>query len=361
MKTRTILFLTLAMMLAMAVGYLASRVAVPNTRSELKTSKRSKPSLPAPKGATSEMASSSTREAPATNSSLLERLLKGDSVKITVAQLQGYLAQNKRDAESLLTASRLTDDLALLREAAQRFPNDPRVQLDLAMRSNSDAERQRAIAALVTADPANALGNYLAAGEAFNANNPDEAVRQLDDANARAALDDYMMLNVQSAEDAYLAAGYDAVSAKAVAMFGSSLGHATKLRELGVKMSDLAKLYASHGDVDSAQAISEMGIALGQRIQSSMSKFLISDLVGMSIEKRFLEGLDPSSVMDSQGVTVQQRLAQIAEHKALVGQLSRSVDPTSSQWSPQILTQYLERVKVFGEVAAMQWLQGKLK
>ena len=334
-----------------------SAVVAPPSRVQPATARS--PSLPAPKIAPSTSPASSPTPPPPASNAVLERLLKTGDTKLTATQLQSYLAQNKRDAESLITASRLTDDLALLREAAQRFPNDPRVQFDLAMRSDNDAERQRAAAALAAADPSNAMGSYLSASEAFKAGNADEAVRQLSEAAGRASLDDYMMQTVQSAEDAYLAAGYDPIAAKAVAMFGNSMSHATELTKLGRQMSDLAKSYTARGDADSAQAIRDMGLALGLRMQSSLSSFLISDLVGMGIQKRFLDALDPRVIVDAQGTTAQQRRDQLAEHKTLITHLTRTVDPTSPQWSPQLLSQYLERVKLFGELAAMQWLQGK--
>ncbi|MDB6120660.1 MAG: hypothetical protein JWO08_4441, partial [Verrucomicrobiaceae bacterium] len=89
----------------------------------------------------------------APNNSLLLRMLNGEKLKLTLEQLQGYLRENHRDAESLLTAARLTGDEELVREAARRFPQDAHVHLELAMKASGIAEKQQAIAVLSANDP----------------------------------------------------------------------------------------------------------------------------------------------------------------------------------------------------------------
>jgi hypothetical protein len=317
--------------------------------------------LPAPN-----ISASSTRqpEAPpeptASTNPLLEPLLTDGKTQLSLDQVQAYLSQNKRDAESLITASRLTGDLSLLREAAQRFPNDPRVQLDLAMRSDIATERQAAITALATTDPDNALGSYLAASEAFTSSNADEALRRLTEAAGRTSLNDFTMLSVQSAEEAYLAAGYDPIAAKASAMFSLPVPQAAPLRELGRQIAELSQTYAQSGDAESARAITQMGIGLGQRIQDSLGNLVISELVGQSIETKLLKTLDPSSLLEPSLTTVQQRLDQLAERKNLIKTTVQTVDPTSANLSPQLLSQYLDRQKLLGELAALEWLRAKL-
>ena len=52
------------------------------------------------------------------------------------AEVDAYLARHGRDATSLLVASRLADDLALLREAVKADPAEPLGHLELALRSD---------------------------------------------------------------------------------------------------------------------------------------------------------------------------------------------------------------------------------
>jgi hypothetical protein len=62
---------------------------------------------------------------------------------LTSGQIESYLDQNKRNAESLLAAYRAGTNLAYLAEAASRFPTDPDVQYAvIAARAFPDAQRE---------------------------------------------------------------------------------------------------------------------------------------------------------------------------------------------------------------------------
>jgi hypothetical protein len=92
----------------------------------------------------------------------------GKDAKLSLAQLEAYLAENRRSAESLVTAFRLTDDRALLLEAAEKFPRDPRVNFagwfaTLRNRDASPEERRQWLDAFKQSAPDNALANYLSA------------------------------------------------------------------------------------------------------------------------------------------------------------------------------------------------------
>lgn len=280
---------------------------------------------------------------------------------LTVEKLRDYLAANQRNAESLVTASRLTNDLALLREAVTRFPGDARAQFDLALRSTDPEERARAAEALRTADPNNAMGAYLSAAEAFKTGQTDDAVRLLSEAMQRTSMEDYAMVNLVSAEEAYLSAGFTPLQAKAAAMYGLLMPQSSELNRLSQDMEALRQAYAGAGDVDSAQAMIEMGIDLGQRVQQSLGgRILINDLVGVSIEQRFLKTLDPSWVLADSGLTVEQRLEQLAARRDLVKRSVQGTDPLATNVTPEMLAQFLDRQKVLGELAALQWLRGRL-
>ncbi|MDB6140094.1 MAG: hypothetical protein JWO94_3166 [Verrucomicrobiaceae bacterium] len=293
-------------------------------------------------------------------SPLLQGILHGDVREPDLAQLQTYLRENNRNAESLLTASRLTHDLGLLREAARRFPDDPQIHLELALRSDNAAEKHQAITGLCQLDPGNALGPYLAADEAFAAADSKAAVRSLMEAAQRPALNDYSRGAEQSAEEAYLAAGYPPVEAQAAAVFGRSQEQAERLSELGGQMSLLMKSCVSAGDTVAAQTMASLGQSLGQRMQGSLGHSVAGELAGTAIEGQFLNGQDAAAVLNEEGLTVQQRLDQLAARKDYIKTTVRGADPTSPDVSPQILAQYLGRAKVQGEMPALQWLRARL-
>lgn len=266
--------------------------------------------------------------------------------RLTSAQLQAYLATNKRNAESLLAALRLTGDIEFLREAAKNFPNDAAVQLELAFRSSDPSERLRALDALKQSDPDNALTDHLSALEHLRAGDQAAAFDDLIAASAKARLDDYALTALQSAEEAYLAAGFTPVEAKAAAMMGLQRRQVEPLRELSKQLAALQKAYTAAGDSASAEAIRQMGHALGQQAQSGAAYF-IDELVGMNIERQFL---DPSTA-----AVRQQELKQRTEY---IRSLAHS-----PQWKQMMtsgnaaeLTLFLDRQKLYGEEAAIRWL-----
>ena len=318
-----------------------------------------KPALPAPKFESPATTSPSPDE-PLPNP-LLARVFKDGGTVLKGEQLADYLALNKRNAESLVTASRLTGDLALLREAVAKYPSDASAQFELAMRTMDEAEREHALEALRAADPDNSLGSYLAAAQAFKSGRADDAVRLLTDASAQGKLDDYLMANVIAAEEAYASAGFSPLESKAAAMFGASMPQVQEFQSLSREMDSLRKAYLEVGDTASAQAILEMGMDLGQRTQQALGgKILINDLVGQAIEQRFLKTLDPNTVIDGTGLTAQQRMDQLAARKDLIKRTIQGADPTAANIDPQVLTQFLDRQKALGEMAALQWLRGRL-
>lgn len=306
------------------------------------------PAAPAPKVFAPASFSTEAPASPAKPEGALARFFENPDklLKLTAAQLQGCLAANKRNAESLLAALRLTGDVAFLQEAARNFPSDAAVQLELAFRSFDPAERRRALESVKQADPDNALADYLSALEHLRAGDYESGFSDLSAASTKGTLDDYALAAMQSAEEAYLTAGFTLVEAKAAAMIGLQRRQLEPLRELAKQLAALQKGYADSGDSASAEAIRQMGRALGQQAQSGAAYF-IDELVGMNIEKQFL---DPTSA-----AIRQQELKQRTDYiRSLAG---------SPRWTQLMnsgnaaeLTLFLDRQKLYGEEAAIRWL-----
>ncbi|NBR86946.1 MAG: hypothetical protein EB141_02980 [Verrucomicrobia bacterium] len=314
-----------------------------------------RPRLPVPQPAVAPVRNETGVEDP-TNS--LARLLNGGEIpKLTREQLDTFLLQNKRSAECLLTASRALGDVSLLREAAGKFPQDPRVQFDLALRGESPEEKRRALAAFRQLARDNPLGDYLSALDRFKAGQPDEAVRDLWQASGKHRFQDYTIDHVQSAEEAYLSAGYSPLEAKAAGLFGVLLPHLSALRELGNQMSGLQQQYAQAGDLASAQAVGQIGLNLASQLEGQPARTLISELVGMAIEKKFLAGQSADSPLGD-GRTVGGRLAELEAQRQTIRDVTQltALLPTLP---PQEALTYFDRLKLSGELDALRWLQNK--
>lgn len=323
----------------------APQVEVPKTVH--RTTPLKAPRSPAPKIDLPILAFETPRPLPPQPEGPLTRLFAdpAQSFRLSPTQLQAYLAANKRNAESLLTATRLTGELEFLQEAARRFPADPRVQLELALRSEVPEERKRALEALRQADPENALADYLAAFERLREGDPDAAFSDLIRAAAKSRLDIYAAAAIQGSEEAYLAAGFTPVEAKAAAILGLPHLEVDPLQELAKQLAALQTAYADHGDASSAEAVRQMGHALSQQLQSD-AQSILHEVVGMSTEQLFL---DPANAATRQH--------EIQQHVNALVSLSSNpkMRDLMLRGSVADISLYLDRVKFDGETAAIRW------
>lgn len=354
------------LLLAMAVVMIARRPAVPVSAAgqiaELKPTTNAipqeprRPRLPAPRLPQTPGPAESVLEAAAPNP--LAKLLSGEPLKLTPEQAEAYLQQNKRSAEALLAAARLTGNLGLVREAAEKFPNDPRVQLDLALRGETPEEKRKALDAFRQLARDNPLGDYLSALDHFKSGRTDDGVKDLLQVGGKNRLQDYTLDHAQSAEEAFLSAGHGVLESKAAGMFGVLLPHMQSLRDLGTQMAELQKQYAQAGDSTSAQAVGQMGLNLAWQMEGQSGRTLLGELVGMSLERKFLASQAPDSPFGSDGRMVRDRLAELDAHRQSIRELTPFTEMLPRLPEREALI-YFDRVKLHGELDALRWLKNK--
>lgn len=326
----------------------------------MKSGSKAAPRLPAPRLRGQVKPESPTEESKAAH--VIALLENGGTNKLTAEQLAGYLRENQRSAESLLAVFRATEDKAFLEEALAKFPDDPQVNFTALFRSDTPEEKQQRIEALKKAAPDNALANYLAAQEAFKSGNTDLAVKELMAASGKTGWQDYSKEFIQSAEDAYRSGGYSESEAKALASVGLLLPHLQELKNLGQSGTELAKLYQQSGDYDSALALRQATLALGQSFEAdSTGGALLKSLVGINIQNMVLRSMDPASIYDDSGRTVKDELAALQERRNALKELGKQVDSVYLTLTEREIISYFDRMKTFGELAATQWLVNRKK
>jgi len=288
----------------------------------------------------------------------------GKVPKLTADQIEAYLKANQRNAASLLAAFRNTGDSALLREAMQKYSNDSQVAFAAAINKDLAPQEQRQwLDAFEKLAPDNALANYLSANNYFNSGQTDQAVRELVAAAAKTQLQDYAVEDIQNVKEAYLDAGYSDTDAEAIALMQQSGGlpnpNLMGLRQLADNMVNLANSYAQGGDMASAQATLQMVVTLGQAYLGLGEKTAVTQMIGQNIEHVGLAAMDPSSPFDDAGQTVQDQIASIAQQRAAVMQLGQEFQGVQPMMTAQDWVNYTDRVMVFGQQAANQWIVSK--
>jgi hypothetical protein len=297
-----------------------------------------------------------------TSTNLLDRLIKGDGVHLTPEQIEAFLAANHRSAESLLAAARASDDPAYLKEAKEKFPGDPRVQYAAIFKSDSPEERHQWLDRLKQTAPDNALPGYLSALDDLKAGRREQGLQELTDAVGRAGFQDYSLDFIQIAEEAYRSAGYSEVESKLIAASGLLLPQLAQLKQLSGQIGDLASSYRQAGDNASEQAVLQMALHLGQQLDvgATGGKFLINNLVGIAIQLNALKVMDPANPYGDAGQTVQDYMDQIAQHKAALKQIAQQNEKLLPNMPPEDLISFLDREKLHGETAALQWYLNKI-
>ncbi len=280
--------------------------------------------------------------------------------KLTAEQVEVYLKANGRKAASLLAAYRTSGNAALLKEAMQNFPSDPKVAFEAILKGDLTPEQRRQwLNNFEQTAPDNALANYLSARDYLKAGQTDQAVQELMAASGKRQFQDYTLERAQNDAEAYLAAGYSAAASK---LIGSQveLPQLLELKQLGQQMVDLSSTYRQVGDQASAQAVLQIAASLGQSYGAgSAGDGAISHLVGLAIERNALSAMNPNSPYGDGGQTVQDRLNQIAQQKEMFNALVQQSEPLLQTMPDQDWISYIDRIQSFGEEAAMRWLVTK--
>jgi len=287
----------------------------------------------------------------------IKELLEGKVPKLNQLEVEAFLKNQGRSTINLLAASRLLKDLNYVREAAKADPKDPAVQLELTLRGETPEEKSAALAAFREAAPGNSLGDYLAAHQAFLTGDTGAAGAALIQSLDNPLFADYTQKIIAGSEQAFLDAGYDATSAFAAAMGAGDIYdlRARPMIDVSESLLSLQQEFIRSADFDAAEPTVIIGLTLGQRIQDQ-GPYLIDQLVGIRIERDFLQQLDPLTLAGPGGQTAGERLETLQTDLLEIGSLASAFPEKFDSADEATRSQYLAKIKSEGELAAMRWL-----
>lgn len=273
-------------------------------------------------------------------------------------RLNAYLNRKNRSAASLLAAASICNDATLRQEARRLYPDDPRVLLDSLLHNElSPGERGRALDLIRKAEPDNSLADYLLAKECFEQGNADGGIDALCKGCAKPRVDGHVQEMVQEREEAYRDAGYSLDQAAGAAHWGAEVLQVKPLVDLSKLVLAMREGYVAAGDVDSARFLALMGARMGEQLQlQTGTRFLIDDLVALSVESRFLAVMSPAEQLVAGGQTAGDRLAELDRQKALIKDLMHSVRPPEAL-PPAVKIEFFRQMDHGGELEAYGWLK----
>jgi hypothetical protein len=285
----------------------------------------------------------------------IKEMLAGKVPKLNQLEVEAFLKNQGRSTTNLLAASRILKDLSFAREAAKADPKDPAAQLELVLRGETPEEKSTALAAFREAAPGNSLGDYLAAHQAFAAGDAGAAGLALVQSLDSPLYADFTQQIIAGSEQAYLAAGYEPSAATAAAMFSLTLEHVQSVRDVSDNLKQLQDEFIRTADFDAAEPTVIIGLTLGQRIQEQ-GPYLIDQLTGIAIEKKFLQQLDPLTQAGPDGQTAGERLDTLDARLLEIGTLAPAFSEKLATADDATQSQYIAKLKAEGELAAMRWL-----
>jgi hypothetical protein len=318
------------------------------------------PRLPAPKVAARTQSVDPSADELQSVTRIRQLLQEDKPRRLTSEQVQPYLNQNRRTAASLLAAFRATGDEALLREAMEKYPNDPIVDFAAVHKKDASAEEKRHwLESFKRSAADNALPNYLSALDYFNSGQVDQAVQELSAATGKTRFYDYTMDFAQDNDDVWHAAGYPVSEAKVIASISLELPQLLELKQLAHSAVALADSYRQAGDSASAQMALQMGAGLGERFAEAPGLSLVSQLSGIAAESIALRAMDPATSYGAPGQTAKDRLDDLTLQRSGIAELTRQFGTIQSSMSAQDWISYIDRWRTFGERAAEQWAVAK--
>ena len=290
----------------------------------------------------------------------LPRLLTndGEGLRLPREVIDRWLATGRTNAEDLLAARQAGGGREFLLRALTNFPNDPRVLFaSCALDDGPEARRER-LERFKTVAPDNALADYLSAREHLKSGQPELAVADLLAATRKPGFQDYVLDAIQNSEELFLQAGKSPAEAKAMASSSALLPHLAQLKNLAQEMATMQRQYLAAGDTASAENLAAMGLQLGQRLSTGeASRTLISQLVGIAVERIALNPLDAQRQYDFLGGNVSEHLAQLDARRAAVREQTQLFDAWMRQATDADIVSYFDRFKIYGESGAMAWIR----
>jgi RNA polymerase sigma factor (sigma-70 family) len=294
----------------------------------------------------------------------ITRMVQGNAEPtISTEQAEAYLQEFGRTASSLLAAFRTTRDLRFLEEAKQKFPENAEVAFEALFRGDPSAdERRQWLDVLKRLEPDNPLTAALSAGEYFRSGQTEQAIQDLLAASRGAAFQDYTLQRIQADEEAFQSAGFSPEEAKMAATWHLHLPHLAEFKRLNESVTALANSYRQAGDEASANAVLNLTIDLAQQFNGSQGGAglaLVTQLVGIAMERIALNAMNPTLPYGTSGQTVADRAAELTERRAALQELTRRAGQYHDQMTAQEWSNYNDRTRLFGEESAMLWLLAK--
>jgi len=286
----------------------------------------------------------------------MKRLIDGETVQLTPEQIENYVESRGRDALSLIVASMLGEGGDnWLDEAAERFPDDPRVAAAMLIKRGTGPEAGQWIARLKEHDPANSLGYLLAAKSALDGRDLDGAMKELSALDST-RMNDFRETWQSGITDAYRSAGYQGMEAEWLSMARTPV-MSGEVMKLSAGIAEAMVAAQERGDRTMAESLGRSGMKAAELVGGRGDRdLLITQLISVSMERKLLNQLHSFDFVPGDQRVVVERLAEMDKRIARIKSATQSHTQILPTLTESELRQFTRRVQVDGELKAMEWL-----
>ena len=289
--------------------------------------------------------------------------------KYALDRMQKWLASRDRDAASLVAAWDVTGDENLLDEAAQKFPNDPRVCVAMINRLGANEKALPWVERLITREPGNPSGLYWKAQILAGSKKPEEALAALRAATAtKGKPDSHLRDRMVTVREAALASGATLKEAAMVAILGPVTRNGVPEIGGGTMrlMREQIEAAKKTGDLERVADIASLGAASAEHLGLSDAPILMNELIRQSVLQAMLKELDPQTEFGTGGKTVAERLTEVqAESDAIKTLFKPNNSDTGFDFLNQLTdaqtAEYTDHFILHGEWSAMKWRNALLE
>lgn len=302
-----------------------------------------------------EHAESATDKQPA-NSYLA---MGGSLEELSTEELEPYLRARNHSAESLVVAAKLTGDSRWLNEALVRFPENPRVQLALALSQNTPNERGSAIEAFRRLDPENSLGDYLLAREFFRNGDRQAGIETFLRAGQRTYFTDYGREFAREFEEALLISGFTPLQACAFTHAHPKNEISGLVLALTGAISDLQMEWYESGKQHEIATIAWSGLDMLKHFRGAGQRSMVDEAVESVVAKQLLKLLPPD-MSTPEKKTVAEISAEADALKEEIFELAEFSSLALEHLDEQNALRYYRSIETFGGVQALRNLAREL-
>jgi hypothetical protein len=280
------------------------------------------------------------------------------------AAAERFLKARPGNAAALLAVGATLKDPLLLAEAKRLYPDSPEVQwMAGTSRESAPEERIRWLAAWQKTEPKNALPWFLEAFEQLSADNLPAALPALERARSLELASSPARTITKEIEDFYSREGMPVDLAWMRSLNSLPPGTDTHAGGQRTLIRSIQSAQAS-GQPEIALELQEAGLWLANLNERRPGQTLMESMVNRAFETGLLRTLDSEAKVGATEQTVRARLQELDQEKAATQTVVHRASEFTIQFhrlDERTRREFVERVRLFGEVEAHRWIAPRLE